>query len=386
MASTAERAAPRKRWVRRRRRKLRLDRRWLIRGGAAIAAIALIVTVVLAVQHLRAAPDATRARRELVESLERYRAGDVTAARAAAIKASYDDPDWGLAHALLARLDLANADGAGAEAELDRAVSTGFDPARAHHLYAEAWLLQGDPDKAIAEAARALPRYAGYATRVRARALAANGDLPQARATVEALLADTPDDAGAWTDLADLRLQSGDNAGALESIGRALALAPNDARALTLKGELIRAQYGLVASLPWFDAALKTDPGNGDALLDKAATLGDLGRYRDMLDATRRALVARPGNAQAYYLQAVLAARAGKDDLARDLLQRTDGAVDDMPGALLLGGMLDYRGGAYEQAIGKWRALLDDQPMNFAARRLLGAALLRGVLGSLFRG
>ena len=377
MASMAERAAPRKRWVRRRRRKLRLDRRWLIRGGATIAAIALIVTVVLAVQHLRAAPDATRARRELVESLEHYRAGDVTAARAAAIKASYDDPDWGLAHALLARLDLANADGAGAEAELDRAVSTGFDPARAHHLYAEAWLLQGDPDKAIAEAARALPRYAGYATRVRARALAANGDLPQARATVEALLADTPDDAGAWTDLADLRLQSGDNAGALESIGRALALAPNDARALTLKGELIRAQYGLVASLPWFDAALKTDPGNGDALLDKAATLGDLGRYRDMLDATRRALVARPGNAQAYYLQAVLAARAGKDDLARDLLQRTDGAVDDMPGALLLGGMLDYRGGAYEQAIGKWRALLDDQPMNFAARRLLGAALLR---------
>ena len=106
---------------------------------------------------------------------------------------------------------------------------------------------------------------------------------------------------------------------------------------------------------------------------------GDLGRYRDMLDATRRALsAARPADAQAYYLQAVLAARAGQYDLARDLMQRaTGGAIDDMPGALLLNGVLDYQGGAYEQAIGAWRELVDDQPMNFAARRLLGAALLR---------
>jgi len=44
---------------------------------------------------------------------------------------------------------------------------------------------------------------------------------------------------------------------------------------------------------------------------------------------------------------------------------------------LLLDGLLAYPAGAYEQAIGQWRGLVGRQPMNIAARRLLGAALLR---------
>ena len=153
-------------------------------GGIAVAAIrGAARRSLLIVRHIRDAPHPAAARGELIESLNHYQAGDISAARiAAASRATRDDPDWGLAHALLARLDLAAGDGAAAEAELDRAAATGFDPARAHHLYAEAWLLEGDPDKAIAEAARALPRYVGYATRVTARSLAANGDLPDGRA------------------------------------------------------------------------------------------------------------------------------------------------------------------------------------------------------------
>jgi tetratricopeptide (TPR) repeat protein len=72
----------------------------------------------------------------------------------------------------------------------------------------------------------------------------------------------------------------------------------------------------------------------------------------------------------------VLAARAGDADLARALMARTDGALDDMPGALLLGGALDFLGGANQQAADKWGALSGDQPFNLVARRLLGAALL----------
>jgi hypothetical protein len=30
--------------------------------------------------------------------------------------------------------------------------------------------------------------------------------------------------------------------------------------ALVLRGEMVRSQYGLVAALPWFEAALKRDP------------------------------------------------------------------------------------------------------------------------------
>lgn len=374
MASTAERGQ--QRWVRRRRRRWRVPAPWLKRGALALVALVLLAGVVLGVRHWRNMPHPSWAHGEIVEALTLYRAGNMSGARAQAAAAVRNDPDWAPAHALLARLYLAAGNGAAAEAELDRAKSTGFDGNRLHQLYAEAWLLEDEADQAIPEADRALHRYAGYAIRVKARALAASGDLPDGRALLEDWLDTNDGDAAAWTDLARLRRQSGDVAGADAAVGRALALTRRDANALTIKAMLVRDRYGLVASLPWFDAALKVDPGNPDTLLAKAATLGDLGRYREMLEASRLTLAERPNDPMAYYLQAVLAARAGNDDLARDLLDKTDGALDDMPGAQLLGGALDFRNGAFQQAADKWGALRDGQPYNFTAIRLLGAALV----------
>src|SRR3546814_15879499 len=97
------------------------------------------------------------------------------------------------------------------------------------------------------------------------------------------------------------------------------------------------------------------------ALIEDAATLGDLGRMRAMLAVTRRAIAADPADPRAYYLQAVLAARAGRFDRARVLLQKTGGTLNGMPAVLLLGGMLDYHARAYEQATGQWPELADLQ-------------------------
>jgi Flp pilus assembly protein TadD len=77
------------------------------------------------------------------------------------------------------------------------------------------------------------------------------------------------------------------------------------------------------------------------------------------------------------YLQAVLAARAGNTELAHALMARVSGAFAAQPGPLLLGAMLDYAAGGNEQAIAKLRRVIGAQPMNIAARRLLGAALSR---------
>ncbi|MFN4103051.1 MAG: hypothetical protein ACK4GB_01845 [Tepidimonas sp.] len=51
-----------------------------------------------------------------------------------------------------------------------------------------------------------------------------------------------------------------------------------------------------------------------------------------------RAMEVRPRSPQALYLQAVLAARAQRFDLARQLLTRAGGGVGQLPGGLLLGG------------------------------------------------
>ncbi|CUS46270.1 FOG: TPR repeat [hydrothermal vent metagenome] len=360
----------------RRRRRSGRARRWgvfLAACGAALLCVLLFAFVVTRPARI----DPASARVELGESLGLLKLGNISAARLHAQAAIKADPDWGLAHAVLARVFLALGDGVAAEGELARARAAGFDGERAHQLYAHAWLLQGDPKRALAEAGKAQPRYAGYAARVAARALAAQGDLPGAQRMLAAVLATTPGDSAGWSDLGRIRYASGDLAGAIDAATRAIALDRNNIEALTLRGELVRGQYGLVAALPWFEEALKRDAYFHPALIEYAGTLGDVGRYGDMLLATRKALAAQPGSPQAYYLQAVLAARAGNFDLARTLMDRTAGKVSGMPGALLLGGTLSYQAGAYEQAIEQFRQLVGRQPMNITARRLLGAALLR---------
>jgi len=345
---------------------------------AFIAVVALGTVTAVAVNVARPArATASSARAELIESLGLLNAGNYSAARNHAIAATRADPAWGLAHAVLARAYLALGDGVAAEGELGRATNAGFDAQRAHQLYAHAWLLQGDAARALAEAGKAEPRFGGYALRVAARARAAQGDLPGAQAMLATVLAANARDSYAWGDLGRVRYTGGDIAGAIDAATKAIDLDRNNVEALVLRGELVRDQYGLLASLPWFEAALKHDAYFHPALIEYAATLGDVGRNVDMLDATRRALAARPGSPQALYLQAVLAARASNYDLARALMQKTGGKIDHLPGALLLNGMLQYQGGDYEQAIGTWRELVGRQPFNLDGRRMLGAALLR---------
>ena len=343
-------------------------------GGIAAATSATLLAIAATGS---AHADAATARTALALSVATLKAGNYSAARSHAQAAIKADPSWGLAHAMLARSFLALGDGVAAEGELDRARDAGFDPAASHQLYAHAWLLQGDAKRALDEAIKAGPRYAGYAIRVGAQALAAQGNVAHAQDALNTLIAAAPRDSFAWSDLARIKYNAGDMAGAIGAAQHAIDLDSNNMEALTVRGELVRSQYGLVAALPWFENALAHDAYYHPALIDYAATLGDVGRYADMLDATRKALAARPGSPQALYLQAVLSARAGNDDLARSLLERTKGQLDGTPGALLLAGTLAYKAGAYQQAIDNWRMLVGQQPTNIVARRLLGAALLR---------
>ncbi|MBY0519043.1 MAG: tetratricopeptide repeat protein, partial [Sphingomonas sp.] len=349
----------------------------LVLGGVGGLVAALGAGALWMARAPAAAP--AQARHQLALSLRLLERGNATAARSWALKATRNDPSWGLAHAVLARSYLALGEGLAAQAALGRAKDAGFDMGRAHQLLAEALLLQGESDRALKEARKTPPRYAPYALRVAARALAAQGDLPSAQILLADVLRKADGKyAAAWVDLGRVRQLTGDVGGAIDAANRAIGLDRRNVDALTLRGELVRGQYGLVAALPWFESALKVDPWRYGTLIAYAATLGDAGRYGDMLRASRRAQAVRPGSADALYLQAVMAARAGNDDLARALLQRTGGGLDGRPGPLLLAGMIDYAGGGYQQAVEKWRAVVAAAPMNLVARRLLGAALLDG--------
>jgi tetratricopeptide (TPR) repeat protein len=322
-------------------------------------------------------PDPAAAREALARSETYLKASNASAARSQAFSAVRADPAWGEAHLALARANLALDEGVAAEAALRRALDSGIAPARTHALMAHAILLQGDPRRALIESRKAPDADRLYALRVQTRAYVAGGNLAAAQESALAAVRLAPQSADAWTELGRFRFNAGDVVGAIEASAKAVDLDKANTDALLLRGELVRTQYGLVASLPWFEQALKRDPYRHATLIQYAATLGDAGQTRAMLDLTRRAMEVRPRSPQALYLQAVLAARAQRFDLARQLLTRAGGGVGQLPGGLLLGGALDLEEGAYARAIEKLRTLITLQPMNINARKLLAAALLR---------
>ncbi len=153
-----------------------------------------------------------------------------------------------------------------------------------------------------------------------------------------------------WVDVARFRNANADIKGARDAADYAIELDGTNSAALALKANLVRTEEGLRAALRWYDAALAADPDNAGALIDQAATLGDIGRYRDMLVALRHAATLIPGDPRIYYLQAVLAARADNYQLARSLLQRTRGQMDDEPAFMLLSAIVELQLGG--EAVG----------------------------------
>ncbi|GAA0669895.1 hypothetical protein GCM10009102_20540 [Sphingomonas insulae] len=338
---------------------------------SALFALVVVATFILLRPATPVAPE-----KALANARTAYGLGNYSAARNHALTALAGAPTSQPAMLLLARSYVQLGDGMAAEGALSRARTLRIPAETLAGLGAQARLLQGDLQGTL-DAASAAPTDDGDAIRASARATAAQGDGAAATQALEGWLAMHPRDAAGWTDLGRIRLNAGDIAAATAAAAQAARLAPGDPIPLTLQAEIVRSRYGLTAALPWFEAALQRDAYYHPALIEYAATLGDAGRYTEMLAATRRAQAARPGSPQAFYLQAVLAARAGRGELARDLLQRAGPGIATLPGVALLGGGLDYAGGQYERAIDTWRQLADDQPMNVGLRRLLGAAMLR---------
>ncbi|MET0249030.1 MAG: tetratricopeptide repeat protein [Sphingobium sp.] len=303
--------------------------------------------------------------------------GDARTARVElmnAIRANPRDADMRLAQA---RALILLEDGAGAQAEIYRARTLGIAPGATRAIMAEALLLQGDARGALREAlAPDVPSaFAARAARVEGRADLDLGRMGEAQTAFARAISLAPEDAEGWADMGRYRLAAGDQGGAIAAARQGVQLDPQNIRALALAAELARDQYGLAAALPWFERALSVAPDSVPVLVQYAATLADLGEAGRSVSATRRILALSPGHARAYFIQAVIAARAENADLARSLLTRTGGRLDGEPATMLLRGILHLSDGSPvlgAQALG---ALMAAQPDNRTARTLLGRAL-----------
>lgn len=276
----------------------------------------------------------------------------------------------------LARVAIGLGDGVGAEAAVKGALAAGAKEAALRPLLARAYAMQGEGARALQtiDAGPIIPEMIGEAAWVAGDVHLAGGDLGAAREAYDRAVHELPRNSALWVDVARFRDANADTLGARDAVDYAIELDKTNSAALAFKANLIRTEDGLNASLIWYDQALEADPDNAGALIEQAATLGDLGRYRDMLGALRHAATIVPRDPRIFYLQAVLAARADNYRLARSLLQRTRGELDDQPSFMLLSAIVELELGGEAVAVTWADRLIVEQPQNFTAHRILAVA------------
>ncbi|MCJ2181689.1 tetratricopeptide repeat protein [Novosphingobium sp. 1949] len=276
-----------------------------------------------------------------------------------------------------ARAALAKGDGIAAEMRLRAALDKGAARRDIAAWMGEAYLDQGDTQSARdwLGQGRFSRDTAALGWRAMARVEWTEGDLAAAGRAFDKALAITPDDPELWVDIGRLRYAGGQHTLAIAAADHALALDAHDVPALTFKGELVRDRYGLVGALAWFEQAILIRKDDVPTLLQYAATLGELDRASEAVTVTRRVLELDPGNAQAYYIQAVIAARAGNFELARRLLDRAGDRITDRAGGLLMRGIVELAAGNPATAGEALEALLRMRPDNGRAKDLLARAI-----------
>ena len=211
-----------------------------------------------------------------------------------------------------------------------------------------------------------------------ARLAVSSGNLSEAGALYDEARELEPENPGLWVDIARLRFRGGEHLTAIEAADYALELNPQYAPALLMRAQLVRDANGLKESLPWFEAAVAADPRNPEVVADYAATLGDLGRYAEMLSVVRDLAEFAPTYPQVHYLQAVLAARGGDPVLASSLLNRSGQAGRGVASAMMLAAILEMQQGNADTAAETLQALSQNQPSNMRVNELFARALWLG--------
>lgn len=277
-----------------------------------------------------------------------------------------------------AQAALGRGDGIAAQVALDKALNAGAPRENLAAMMGEAWLDQGELKRARewlggGEFAPGT-ELRGY--RMLGRLERQEGNLGAAGAAYDRALAVAPNNSALWVDIARLRYAGGEHLSSLAAAEKAVALDGANSQALLLRGQMVRDAFGPAAALPWFEAALAQAPDDLETLGEFAATLGEADRPSEMLAIVRRLHEIDPNNPRGFFLQAVLAARAGNFDLARGVLNRIKGGYNDAPAVLLLRGGLELEAGNSAVAADLMDRLVRLQPANRRAQHLLAQALL----------
>jgi cellulose synthase operon protein C len=277
---------------------------------------------------------------------------------------------------MLGKLYLTSGDLPYAEKELGRARALGPASAELMAALGELWLKQGRPEQLLSELQpqEDWPQEARIAVhRLRARALAALGDLAGAGRAYEAMLHIAPDNVDARIGLVRIAMRAEDADASERMLAEALQIAPYHPTLLGLRGDLAFQRGAYADAADDYRRQLKAAPDSVAARLALAQALIAAGDYAAADALLDEFLAERPGNGLANYLRAASAFQTGD---AEAVERHSERALDAMPThapSMFLLAAGSYALGRLEYAHWHLERVLARQPDHAPAQRLLAA-------------
>ena len=318
---------------------------------------------------------------KLIASSKEYLAKNDSKAAVIQLKnALQQNPNLGEARFLLGSALLDSGDLSGAEVELRKALELKHPADAVVPLLARAMLSLGQAKKLVDEFGKTTlasgePQAALKTTL--ATAYAGLGKAEEAKTLLAEALAASPDYVPAR--LADIRQTIGqqDIAGAKAKIDGLLAQKPENADALFMKGTLLAMDGDAASALTHYQKAIAANP---NFLPAYTATIFSLLQGNKMDEAVKQLEALKkiaPKNPQSYFLDAQVNYQRKEFKAARESAQQLLRFSPNNPNSLQIAGAIEYQLGSFLQAETYLAKALQGSPNLPLARRLLIANYLR---------
>jgi len=213
------------------------------------------------------------------------------------------------------------------------------------------------------------------ATFNQAIALHQRGQLAQAKALYENILAKQPQHYQSLHLLGLVAAQSGRFPEAVELIGKAIALFPNNADFYMNRGNALKALGQVQAAVEHYDKAIALKPDYADAFSNRAVALQELRQYAAAIASYDKAISLRPDHAHAYSNRAVALLELGQLEAALASCDQAIAIKSDLAEAHFGRGNVLMAQGHYEAAAQSYAKAAAARPSYAEAHFRRGAAL-----------
>ncbi len=284
------------------------------------------------------------------------------------------DPDLAEARWLLGKAYIGMGNGPAAVKEIERAAALGYSTPESQFALYQGMLLKGDFQEVLdlTEAAAASQPTARLLS-LRAEAHLGLKHAEAAKESFTQALENDSESVESHLGLARMSMAYGQLVEAKQHIGRALEIAPDDVRALILKGTLDMTNNESAAAEIAFSKALEGRKNEFNAMLGLARAQLAQGKHDAALDSLAALDKVYPNNPMSRYLRGYITLEKGDQETAKDLLRQVIADVPEHPQSLLLLGNIYYREGKLQQAEEYIKRFMGIYPAHLPTIKLMAA-------------